>query len=322
MKKWIPWILAATFAAWVLSTLHYQSEAGFHTREFGRLPVLLNGRIQPMDSVARNALLQIRARQSVGQMSATAWLMETMMNPAAADALNIFRIDNPELLNMLQLPEQRKYFSFNQIQPHYNDVIQQVKRLNDTENAGHTAFERQLVKLDNALEIYQRLKWSLCPPGAEDFSAQLAAYKQAIPGGVAAVQARKAGKSYDTAAFNRLLNLMSGYGKQAAFASVFIVPPSQSSKSRDDWQNIGVSLMNTARSGDIEPAVKDYAAMVTAYRQNKPDDFNRAVQDCHKDLLYTGFGPELNNAAREFFFNELQPLKILSYPCTPRRLFP
>ena len=180
-----------------------------------------------MDSVARNALLQIRARQSVGQMSATAWLMETMMNPAAADNLDVFRIDNPELLNLLQLPEQQKYYSFNQIQPHYDDVIQQAKRINDTEDAGRTAFERQLLKLNNALEIYQRLKWSLCPPGTEDFSAQLAAYQQGIPAGVAAAQAREAGKSYDTAALNRLLDFISGYNEQSKFAYLLVVPPAK-----------------------------------------------------------------------------------------------
>ena len=133
MKKWIPWILAAVFAAWVLSTLHEPPEAGFHTREFGKLPVLLNGRVQPMDSVARNALLQIRARQSVGQMSATAWLMKTMMTPDAADKLDVFRIDNLELLNMLQLPERQKYYSFNQIQSHLDDISRQAQRINGIE---------------------------------------------------------------------------------------------------------------------------------------------------------------------------------------------
>jgi ABC-type transport system involved in cytochrome c biogenesis permease subunit len=308
MKRFIPWILSAAFAAWVLSTLHHQPETGFHAREFGKLPVLLNGRIQPLDSVARNALLQIRTRQSVGQMSAIAWLMETMMNPDAADKLDVFRIDNLELLNMLQLPERQKYYSFNQIRPHYDDLTQQAKRINDTENAGRTAFEHQLLKLNNALEIYQQLKWSLCPPGTEDFSAQLAAYQQSIPSGVVAARARGTGQSYDTAALNRLLNFMSGYSKQAKFACLLVVPPilQSGTQSRDDWQNIGASLMNAARSSDIEPAVKVYAAMVTAYQQNRPDDFNQALND-YRHWLGEWFAPETRHGAQEFFFNEFQP---------------
>jgi hypothetical protein len=38
MRKFIPSILVAVFAAWVLSALHHGLETGFHTREFGKLP--------------------------------------------------------------------------------------------------------------------------------------------------------------------------------------------------------------------------------------------------------------------------------------------
>jgi ABC-type transport system involved in cytochrome c biogenesis permease subunit len=308
MKKIVPWIFVIAFAAWIIGSLRQRPEAGFHTREFGKLPVLLNGRIQPMDSAARNALLQIRTRQSAGQMSASAWLMETMMNPGAADNLDTFRIDNLELLNMLQLPERQKYYSFNQIRAHLDDISRQAQRINNIEDANRTVFQRQLLKLANALEIYQRLKWSLCPPGTEDFSAQLAAYQQSIPSGVVAARARGTGQSYDAAALNRLLNFMSGYSKQTQFAYLLAVPPIPQSgtKSRDDWQNIGASLMNTARGGDIEPAVRNYAAMATAYRQNQPVAFNQALDD-YRQWLGEWFMPETRHGAREFFFNEFQP---------------
>ena len=308
MKKIAPWIFTVAFAVWTITFLWQKPETGFHTREFGKLPVLLNGRIQPLDSVARNALLQIRTRQSVGQMSATAWLMETMMNPDAADKLDVFRIDNLELLNMLQLPERQKYYSFNQIRPHLDDITRQTQRINNIEDASHTTFERQLLKLDNALEIYQRLKVSLCPPGTENFTAQLAAYEQAVPVGVAAARAREAGKNYDAAALNRLINFLSSYNKLSQSAYLLVVPPipQGGTQSRDDWQNIGASLMNVVHGGDIEPAVKDYAAMVTACRQNQPVTFNQALDD-YRHWLSERFMPETRQGAQEFFFNEFQP---------------
>jgi ABC-type transport system involved in cytochrome c biogenesis permease subunit len=308
VKKFVPWIFVVVFAAWTIASLWQKPETGFHGRGFGKLPVLLNGRIQPMDSVARNALLQIRARQSAGQMSATAWLMETMMNPDAADKLDVFRIDNLELLNMLQLPERQKYYSFNQIQPHLDDISRQAQRISNIEDAGNTVFGRQLLKLDDALEIYQRLKASLCPPGAENFTAQLAAYEQAVPAGVTAAQAREAGKSYDQAAFNRLLGFLSNYDELSQSAYLLVVPPipQGGTKSRDDWQNIGASLMNVVHGGDIEPAVKDYAAMVTAYRQNRTDDFNQAL-DNYRHWLGEWFVPETRQGVQEFLFNEFQP---------------
>ncbi|HUA69319.1 MAG TPA: cytochrome c biogenesis protein CcsA [Candidatus Saccharimonadales bacterium] len=306
MKKLIPWIVVVAFAAWVLSTLHHPPQTGFHTRDFGRLPVLLDGRIQPMDSVARTALLQIRTRQSVGSMSATVWLMQTLMNPDTADKLKIFRIDNPELLNMLQLPEKDEYYSFDQIQPHLDGISRQAQRISNVQAADRTAFQRALLNLDNALEIDQRLKLSLCPPGTADFAGQLAAYQQAIPAGVAAVQAREAGKSYDQAAFNRLLDFLSSYNDLSKYAYPLIVPPAPDAKSRGDWQNVGQSLMSVVHGENLSPAVTGYAAMATAYNQNNPAAFNQALDD-YRQWLGEWFAPEARHGAQEFFFDEFQP---------------
>jgi len=63
MKKWLPIILTVAMAAWFLSTLRPVPDKNFAFTEFGKLPVLASGRIQPMDSLARNSLLQIREKQ-------------------------------------------------------------------------------------------------------------------------------------------------------------------------------------------------------------------------------------------------------------------
>lgn len=299
-------MLAAVFAVWALSALYKQPETGFHTREFGNLPVLLDGRVQPMDSAARTSLLQIRERQSVGRMSATSWLMETLMNPAAADKLAIFRIDNLELLNLLQLPEEQEYYSFDQIQPHLDDLSQQAQRISSVPDAKRSAFDRQLLKLQNALMLDQRLKVSLSPPGVTDFAGQLAAYEQALPAGATAFRAREAGEKYDQAALTRLMTFLSSYNQQLQYAYPLLVPPTAGAKSRGDWQNIGQSLMNAARGNVIPPAVRAYAAMATAYTQNQPAAFNDALQD-YRHWLGENLAPATRHSALEFFFNVFQP---------------
>src|SRR5436309_332812 len=126
MKKLIPWILVAGFAAWVLSSVRPKTEPDFHTREFAKLPVLLNGRIQPLDSVARNSLLQLRTKQTVAlegkkELTAIQWLLEVMMKPEVADDRKVFRIDNGEVLSLLKFPVKEKYFSFAQLRPNYDE---------------------------------------------------------------------------------------------------------------------------------------------------------------------------------------------------------
>jgi ABC-type transport system involved in cytochrome c biogenesis permease subunit len=311
MKKFIPWILVAGFAAWALASLHQPPETGFHTRAFGRLPVLMDGRFQPFDSVARNSLLQIRARQTVAldngrTMSATAWLLEVTMKPEQADDRKVFRIDNNEVLDLLKLPENQKYYSFNQLRPQADEIEKQAGRIARIDPSKRSVFETQLMKLDDQMNLYQRLEISLKPPGTDDFAAELAAYQKSIAPGLAAINARDAGKKFDQDAFNNLVGFMGGYQTVAQFALPNVIPPADASLPRNDWQNIGTNLMLTARTGEIDPAVKYYAAMVTAYRANDPADFNQAVAG-YRLWLSDRFAPQLRKAGHEFFFSSIQP---------------
>ena len=45
MKKWLPWIIVAVFAAWILSSLRVPADKQWAYRQFGRLPVIANGRV-------------------------------------------------------------------------------------------------------------------------------------------------------------------------------------------------------------------------------------------------------------------------------------
>src|SRR5208283_1849556 len=172
MKKWIPLILVIVMAGWVLSALHQQLETSFHAREFGKLPVLMDGRFQPFDSVARNSLLQIRTKQTIpldnGQtMSASEWLLEMLMKPEQADDRKIFRIDNGEVLDLLKLTENQKFYSFNQLKPQADEIQKQADRIEQREEANistpadRTVFETQLMKLFSEMNLYQRLEISL-----------------------------------------------------------------------------------------------------------------------------------------------------------------
>ncbi len=142
MKKWLPWIIVAVFACWVLGSLQRPPEKGWAFREFGRLPVVFNGRTQPLDSVARNSLLQLREKQTANLepgkdwyahpkiISAIEWLLGVMAKPEEADAWPVFRIDNPDVKSLLGLPRDPdskqnldgKHFSWAQIQPKLGEL--------------------------------------------------------------------------------------------------------------------------------------------------------------------------------------------------------
>jgi len=314
MKKWIPLILVVMMAGWVLSGLRQPPESGFNSRAFGKLPVLLNGRFQPFDSVARNSLLQIRTRQTVlaeengksQAMSAMDWLLEVMMKPKSADDRKIFRIDNNEVTELLKLTDGQKYYSFTQLRPEMDEIEKQISRIEPLDPSKRTVFESQLMKLYETVNLYQRLEVSLKPPATDDFVAELDAYQKSIAPGIAAVNARDAGQKFDQDAFTTLLGFMGGYNTVAAFALPLTIPPADLNLPRDAWQNIGTNLMQTARTGEINPATIFYAAMVTAYRSDRPADFNQAVAG-YRAWLADRFAPQVRKANHEYFFSTMEP---------------
>jgi len=316
MKKWIPWIVAAVAALVVLASLRPRPESGFQTSAFGKLPVLLNGRIQPLDSVARNSLLQLRARQTVAlegrqSLSAIEWLMEVMMKPEVAEERKVFRIDNLEVLAMLKLAQTNKYYSFGELRPSYEEIGQQAGRVLKREEdkvstpENRSVFEKQLMKLYNGVVLFQRLQVSLRPPNSDDFVAELADYQKSIAPGVAAVRASEAGEKFDKEAYDKILGELSQFQTAGRFAAFLGVPPTDLEKGRENWKTVGTSLLDSVRNGNISPAVAHYAAIVDAYRQDKPEEFNQAVAG-YRQWLSSWFGIELAKGEHEFFYNRFQ----------------
>src|SRR5437588_6838507 len=105
MKRYVPWILTAVFAVWLLSALRIPApKSAFDSNAFGKLPVLANGRLKPLDTVARTSLLMLRGKQSIGDADGRAltpseWMMDVLMRPSAADKLKVFVITSPDVLD-------------------------------------------------------------------------------------------------------------------------------------------------------------------------------------------------------------------------------
>ena len=67
MKRFLPWIIlalaAGSIAANWLPPKTAKDDIDFTT--FGRIPVLVGGRVKPLDTVARNSLLIIHGKQEL-----------------------------------------------------------------------------------------------------------------------------------------------------------------------------------------------------------------------------------------------------------------
>jgi hypothetical protein len=66
MKKFLPFIVLGLFTLWIVSAMRPAKPRGYMDDvQFGQLPVLREGRLQPLDSVGMNALKLIRGTRKV-----------------------------------------------------------------------------------------------------------------------------------------------------------------------------------------------------------------------------------------------------------------
>ncbi len=328
MKKYVPWIVVGVFALWVLGGLRPPAEkTAFDLVDFGRLPVLLNGRVQPLDSVARNALLQIRTRQAFAEvknpdapwwqpsakytrMSALEWLLELAAKPEQADHRKVFRIDHPELLSLLRLPAAGPfYFSLHDLAPQLAEIDKQGQRAAAIQPASRTTFEKAVFKLQQNLILYQRLKSTLRPEDIDDFSAELAAFQRDLAPGLAAAAQSEAGQAHDEKALNALVGHVRRYNDLAQTAYAMILPPVHPELQRDAWSNLGTGLLDALSTKQVPPAALAYAAMVTAFRHDQPAAFNQAL-DSYRQSLAGPFAPEVKKGREEYLFNQWQPFYL------------
>lgn len=123
---------------------------------FGRLPVSAGGRIKPMDSAARHALMVAGGRQSVktdaGTVPATQYLLDLMARPEAIRHLPAVRVDHPDVLALIERsPEAGGRLPLAAIEPHWQIVIEQATAALEIDSKRRDPFQRAVIQLFHAV---------------------------------------------------------------------------------------------------------------------------------------------------------------------------
>jgi cytochrome c-type biogenesis protein CcsB len=324
--KALPFFFVALFGAELVAIFAPKKDGEFHLREFGRLPVLANGRIQPFDSFARNSLLQLRSTGDLPleevpawkfwhhpkKLKATEWLLEVMTRPEVADTRPAFLISHSDLLGELKIQDKGieksglRYYTFDELRSVGDEILEQGRKASAVREEERSSFQKQVLKLANAVNLYGRLKYTLQPEGEDNWAGQVKDFWNNLGPARVAARASEEKKEFDRDALERIAKPVRLFDQMANFGEGLIIPPHGQGASRDDWKNTGTALMESARSDSIHPAAACYAGMATAYRQDNAAEFNRAIDDYKAWLVDHRFDRELNKGRAEFFYNDIK----------------
>ncbi|WP_221030958.1 cytochrome c biogenesis protein [Actomonas aquatica] len=318
MKRLIPLLLAAVLALWVgmgLKTPKLERESAFHLDEFSRLPVLSNGRIKPLDTIARTHLLSFQGRQRVKNaegetIAPTAWLLDMFFRPELADSYQTIEIVHPGVLDVVGLSindgQDKKRFSFSQLESALPEIDRQAKLADALQSAQRDAFQRAIVQLRNRLVSYQQLKFTFTPGDGSDFRTDLVWLQDNVGPAVAAIRARFNNEEHDEALATRAMNLGSAFGHMNDMAGILPIPPQGDDTSDHLWQKSGQALVSTFQTGQVHPFALVYAGLGTAWQDQDPETFNTIIT-LYRGILDDSFAEQLKKADRENTFNGAEP---------------
>lgn len=315
MKKHVPWIVSLLLLAWAVSKMiPPKEEPGLDVHGFARLPVLVGGRVMPMDTLARVSLLEwnhhgIYTAADGRILEPTRGLLEIFMMPERANTAKLFEVSNQDILDLFGATDANGRFvtySFDDLKPYFSEIDKQAGLADQTEPEVRNPFQRGIIRLRDSLRLFLQLKNTIQAEDSPDFGREIEVFASAIQPGLNAVHARDANKPFDEQDFERILLLTERYRSLTQAKYAYAIPNPQETGQDEGWQDIGEALLSSIGSGGIPYAVTEYGQLISAYRANDVTGFNATIRE-YQDYLSKIIPNKVLRPRLEFAFNQAQP---------------
>ena len=279
---------------------------------FESIPVVANGRVQPLDSLARNALLICQGRQSIKDPdhslpTPSAWLAELAFRPDLADRRPIFRVNNDEVMGQLGLTrDETKSVSFEQLREFISTIEKESFRIGQEDAKLWSAYETSLMQLARGMKLYNRLKHALSNPGADELESEFILFRSSIDGALAESEKRQSGDPFNEAIITNSTSRMRSLIEWATKTHVYTTPPG-SDAHQDEWRRLPDSVLDSIDADSLHPSTLAFARMNDAYKKGGDQgnkEFRTSVSS-YREWLETHHSKDSSKARAEVLFNQM-----------------
>jgi ABC-type transport system involved in cytochrome c biogenesis permease subunit len=284
-------------AAWVLSSAREKAPptTEMQIAEFGRLPLVYEGRVKPFDTLARNTLRVISDRQTFEDdtgktprrsQPAINWLLDVITASPNAFKHKVFRITNLEVLQTLGLERRSGYrFAIEEFRDRIGEFERQAELASAVEPAKLSIYQKKILELDKKIRLFTLLMAAFEQPQISDEHMK-----------------------------EDLMEAIKRQGALARMQPPLVVPPDASDA---EWEPYSTALIKGYAKVQVlgqtnpNPAVVALNSMFVAYRKGDADAFNRELAKYEGWL--EGHKPADVNETKvnfEAFFNHFEPFYL------------
>ncbi len=296
---------------------------------FGRIPVVGGGRLKPLDTVARNALLECSGRSIVRldadlpgglsqrkKMGPDAWLAEVLFDSRNAGNRPTILVENEEVKALFgKQAERGKRFPMAQVATG-GARIEALAAQAQAKPAQHRdVFERQVVALYNRLTVVGQLFHAVQPPGVTETKSLLDRLPAMVGRAMPETQKMQRGEPYDEEPLRQFSAALQAYQAVQAMHGFLAVPPRDPAAGLAGWRDAGTVVLEETARGRADEAVDAWARIGDAFRALPTDRgaaFNAEVRR-YLDWLDQSGTAGLGKAKVEWWFNHASPFRLSLY---------
>ena len=172
LGRWIPLglalLAAGTFAYRSIPPRGSPDRMNIH--EFGKLPVMYEGRMKPLDTLARNSMLIISGKQTFVDeegktQPAIRWLLDVITDSPQAEKHKVFRIENLEVQKRLGLKRRSGFrYSLDEFFGKLGALDKKETEAYKKDKDQRTVFDRKAIETARRVRLYMTLQQSLGLP--------------------------------------------------------------------------------------------------------------------------------------------------------------
>ena len=313
LRKTTAWLIPALCLFFIASTVFKATRpsTGLDFKNFGTLPVVSNGRVQPLDSLARNALLSIHGKQSIpgdeAPGSPVAWLAELNFDPALADTRKIFPIHHDDLLGLTKLTHSEgNSYSYAQLLPAFPALQPEARRIGATDSKAWSPYEKALMLLTRNLTLYNQLKHALALPGQAHLESEFTIFLNETGAALAESDKESRGETFNQSIMDNASLRVRIVLDWATMTEVYTTP---SGHGADGWRKLPDSLTDSIETGVVHPSTLGYSRLGDAYRAKDVAAFNSSLK-IYQAWLWGNCPDSLKKASAESLFNAIAPFYL------------
>ena len=168
----IPLVIAAATVVWLgmaYNRAATQSDTSTVDR-FGELAVQYQGRIKPLDSLARNSLRIVSDRYSYkdaagDEQPAMRWFLDILARPDRGFSHRTIRIENDRVIELMGLQRRDGLrYAIDELRPNLQALSKEARRAASKDDATLDTFDRKVLELQRKLGLIEMLIQAFTPP--------------------------------------------------------------------------------------------------------------------------------------------------------------